>query len=129
MRKKINIVPLAVLLVFIGLYACETHEWEPPKWDYAENESPNPVRPRPIVYDDHVAPLFEKNSCTAASCHDGTIPPDLTAANSESALSSYIDALDPENSLVAIQIIDPEHGGTWNYMDLFTLLDWIYLQQ
>ena len=127
MRNKMNIVPLVILLAFMGLFACETHEWVPPKWEgYDINE--NPVRPRPIVYDDHVAPLFVNNSCTAASCHDGAIPPDLTAANSESALSSYIDAVDPQNSLVVIQINDPEHGGTWNYLDLFTLLDWISQQ-
>ena len=129
MKKKIKVVPLAVLLVFLGLFACQTHEWEPPKWDYDNNESPNPVRPRPIVYDDDVAPLFERNSCTAASCHDGTIPPNLNLSSSESSLSSYIDATDPLNSIVVLQIKDPEHGGTWNYLDLFTLLDWISVQQ
>lgn len=129
MRNKIYIVAGVIMVLLLGLMACEKHQWDPPKWDYDVNESPNPVRPRPIVYDTHVAPLFENNGCTSASCHDGAIPPDLTAANSESSLASYINATDPENSVITLQITDPEHGGTWNYMDLFTLLDWINLQQ
>lgn len=128
MRNKIYIVVGVITVFFLGLMACEKHQWDSPKWDYDVNESPNPVRPRPIVYDTHVAPLFENNGCTSTSCHD-VIPPKLTPSESESALSSYINASDPENSVVVLQIIDPAHGGTWNYLDLFTLLDWISLQQ
>ncbi len=128
MRNKFYIVVGVIMVFFLGLMACEKHQWDPPKWDYDVNESPNPVRPRPIVYDTHVAPLFENNGCTSTSCHD-VIPPKLISSESESALSSYINASDPENSVVVLQIIDPAHGGTWNYLDLFTLLDWISLQQ
>ena len=115
------------MALLLGLAACDKHQWVPPKWDYNENESPNPVRPRPIVYDDHVAPLFSKYSCDG--CHNGQIPPDLRPAFSESAITSgYIDEIDAENSLIVIQINDDSHGGTWNDKDLFTLLDWIYVE-
>jgi len=113
------------MVFLLGLMACEKHQWDPPKWDYNLNE--NPVRPdRPLSYDIHVAPLFAKYACDG--CHNGQIPPDLREANSESALvnGGYIDEEDAENSIVVIRINDPEHGGTWNTTDLFTLLDWIY---
>jgi hypothetical protein len=127
MRKQIYIVVGVTMALLLGLVACDQYDWEPPTWDYYENESPNPVRPRPIVYDDHVAPLFSKYSCDG--CHNGQIPPDLRPASSESELiSGYIDETDAENSLVVQQINDDGHGGTWNDKDLFTLLDWIYVE-
>ena len=126
MRKKINIVLGVTLVVLLGLTACETYEWEPPVWDYTLNE--NTERQRPLVYDQHIAPLFEKYSCDG--CHNGVIPPDLREENSEAALSSgsFLDAADAEESIIVIQIVDPEHGGTWNTLDLFTLLDWIHFE-
>jgi hypothetical protein len=119
-----NIALGIILLAIIGLASCEKYNWDPPKWDYDLNE--NPVRPRPIVYDDHVAPLFTKYNCTG--CHGGTIPPDLSENQSESSLTrgDYLNADDPEESSVVLKITDPEHGGTWITLDLFTLLDWIY---
>ena len=124
MRKKINISFMLVLLAMLAFNACEQFVWDPPKWDPDDNS--NPERPRPIVYDDHVAPLFEEYNCTG--CHQGSIPPDLSPANSYSALTggSYLNADDAEDSEVAIRVADPEHGGTWSTVDYFTLLDWIY---
>jgi len=126
MRKKINIVLMVILLAFIGFTACEQHNWDPPIWDY--NSNVNPERPRPIDYDDHVAPLFDKYNCTG--CHKGSIPPDLSPENSESALAGgdYLNFEDVEESTVALKVVDAEHGGTWSTVDLFTLLDWIYLE-
>jgi len=123
MRKTINITLGVLLLALIGLSACEQYDWDPPKWDYDVNE--NPVRPRPIVYDTHVAPLFDKYDCNA--CHEKT-PPVLTEGESFAALTngSYINESDIENSVIIEQIKDAEHGGTFNTKDLFIVLDWIY---
>ncbi len=123
MRKKINITLRVILFALISLTACEQYDWEPPKWDYDANE--NPVRPRPIVYDDHVAPLFEKYDCT--SCHEQT-PPVLTTAESYNALTNgdYFNGTDIENSILVSQAKDAGHGASFNTKDLFILLDWIY---
>ena len=124
MRKKTNISFMLILVALLALTACEQYNWDPPKWDPNVNE--NPVRPRPLVYDDHVAPLFEAYNCTG--CHGGTIPPDLRPAESYNALTrgSYLDAQDAEESSIAVRVADPEHGGSWSTVDYFTLLDWIY---
>lgn len=124
MRRIVKIFLGVVLLALLSLTACEQYNWDPPKWDPIVNE--NPVRPRPIVYDDHVAPLFEAYNCTG--CHNGTIPPDLRAANSYSSLTggNYLDAVDIEESVIAVRALNPEHGGSFSTVDYFTLLDWIY---
>lgn len=126
MRKKINITLTVVLFALIGLVACEQYNWEPPKWDPRVNE--NPERPDPIVYDDHIAPLFDDYGCTG--CHKGSIPPDLRPESSEASLSGskYLNSEDIEESIVVLKVKDAEHGGTWSTVDLFTLLDWIYLE-
>lgn len=125
MRRRINIFLGLILLALLSLTACEQYNWDPPVWDPTVNE--NPVRPRPLVYDDHVAPLFESYNCTA--CHGaGAIPPDLSAGNSFSSLTggNYLDANEIEESTIAVRVADPEHGGSWSTLDYFTLLDWIY---
>ncbi len=132
MRKKSNITLRVILFALISLTACEQYNWEPPIWDF--NSNTNPERPRPIdddikeYYVDHVAPLFDKYNCTG--CHTGSIPPDLSPEKSEEALTGgdYLNFEDIEESIVALKVMDAEHGGTWNTQDLFTLLDWIYLE-
>lgn len=124
MRKKINISLKLVLLALLTVTACEQYNWDPPKWDPDDNS--NPERPRPLDYDDHVAPLFEAYNCTG--CHNGVIPPDLRASESYAALTggSYLNFADVEESEIAVRVADPEHGGTWSTVHYFTLLDWIY---
>lgn len=126
MRKHINIALLVILFALFGITACDQYNWDPPIWDY--NANTNPERPRPIDYDDHVAPLFDKYNCTG--CHKGSIPPDLSPEKSEDALTGgdYLNFADVEESIVAMKIMDAEHGGTWNTEDLFTLLDWIHFE-
>ena len=123
MRNKISLAVGLILTLLLSFTACEQYNWDPPKWDYAANE---PGNPRPVVYDDHIAPLFPKYDCTG--CHGGVIPPDLRPANSYTSLTTggYINGDDPEESRVVMKIEDAEHGGTWNTDDLFLLLDWIY---
>lgn len=119
MRKKINITVGVILIVMFGMAACEQYNYDPPKYEF------DPAKPD-ISYSETVAPLFVDYKCT--DCHTGTAPV-LTAGESYQSLTAtqgrYINLGDAEESLVVKKIEDPEHGGTWDTEDLWTLLDWI----
>ncbi|HQQ93831.1 MAG TPA: hypothetical protein PLQ93_04715 [Bacteroidia bacterium] len=67
---------------------------------------PVPVDPNtPVSYTTDIQPMWNK-SCIGSGCHDGSIPPNLTADKSYSALvdGGMVDTLKPKESTLMIKL-------------------------
>jgi hypothetical protein len=59
----------------------------------------DPVITEPVSFQSDIIPIFNQ-ACNMGGCHNGTIPPDLRAANAFNALNSggYINTSNPSGS-------------------------------
>ncbi|HDZ41383.1 MAG TPA: hypothetical protein ENH59_06870 [Bacteroidetes bacterium] len=124
-RRKavINLAFLLIIMVMVGLTACEKYSYDPPV--YVPPDTTQPYDP--VSYSQQIAPLFPAYNCTG--CHGGAIAPDLRESESYESLTEggYINVDSYRESAVVIKIEDPGHGGTWKTKDLWLLFDWIYI--
>ena len=99
LKEVIGKIVIAIVTTGIGLASCTYHTN-----DYDPSEAPDNVE-----FKADIIPIFEA-SCNAAGCHNGSIPPNLTANVAYVSLigGGYVE---PENSEGSIlyQAID---GGT-----------------
>lgn len=113
MRLK-QIYTFVGILTLLFLNSCEYEKREEVNLDDL---------PDPIVYEDHIATIF--NKCT--QCHNGGTPPNLLPEESylELTAGGYIDIASPENST----LYDAINGGSMtqyaNDLDRAYILAWI----
>lgn len=114
-----NIVCLiALMLGLLLLHGCY----------YDNPPEPALVNIEGVSFSTHIIPIFNK-ACNNSGCHDGTVKPDLTAANAYTALigGGYIETTFPKNSILYQEInqngMPP--GNPLPGLDKALILKWI----
>lgn len=107
----------AVAFIIFGMASC--------KYSFIVPEEIPDVDTIQISFAEDIQPIFD-GKC--ASCHGGSLSPNLTSGNSYSAISSnYINATNPEESLIYTKA-DPNTGGThkkYSQAEAVFVLGWI----
>ncbi len=120
MNKIIQYKFIILLTISIGLFSCKYEKLEPAT-ELPEN----------VSFQTDLIPLFNQ-SCNTVGCHNANgIPPDLSAGNAYSDITTRAGMIDldiPENSKMYSRMIDVQSpmppSGVMNYESL-QVLSWI----
>lgn len=111
-----NMIAFAVIFCAISLIGCEKYVIKPTEID------PNAE----LYFETDINPIFSKNNC--ASCHSGSVPPDLRTDKSYASLTSggYLNVSNPESSKLYVQLVNKSSHQPITTVDEETyILYWI----
>ena len=109
-------VSMFVFWLAFLVFSCEKYSYDPPTLDPNEE----------ISFQEDILPFFA-NNCTG--CHNGAIPPDLTAGNAyeeiqDGYLSSDLEN-NPEESGIYSKLLESGHVARASDLERQMLLNWI----
>jgi hypothetical protein len=111
-----KMIAVAVVFCAITLIGCEKYVIKPTEID------PN----APLSYATDINPIFSKNNC--ASCHGGSVPPDLRADKSYNSLTTggFVNVANPESSKLYVHLVNSSSHQPKTTVDEETyILYWI----
>lgn len=120
LKDKISLLSIGMCFTGIVLFSftvsCDKYSYDPLTVD-PDTE---------ISFSNDIQPIFTNN---CASCHNGSIPPDLTAGNAYEAIADGYLSDDPENnpesSLIYSKLLESGHSARASDLEESTILEWI----
>jgi hypothetical protein len=111
-----KMIAFAIVFCAISLIGCEKYVIKPTEIDPTKT----------LYFATDINPIFSKNNC--ASCHSGSIAPDLRADKSYNSLTTggFVNVADPESSKLYMQLVNKSSHQPKTTVDEETyILYWI----